>query len=181
MSGLRTCSAGHILDHTFPNVALGGITDRHLIVSKDDLNTAIDFLTEMMKNVQLYYDEMLRFSNWNLERFLYLHYMRRGLIPRIRRYPYIMASVRGEKDGWTINPGTYDQTENLTIKYTGELNSARAFRDVLTDKAAWIKFFADGGFDRLEDLTPQPFAKFEERATRAKWAINRILDKLGVG
>jgi hypothetical protein len=68
----------------------------------------------------------------------------------------------------------------MIIKYASELKAARIFRDILTDKHAWRKFHAEGGFERLQEMTPQSSRRFEVRASSAKWRWRQILDRLGL-
>jgi hypothetical protein len=158
----------------------GGITDRHLIVSPQDLQPSVDFLTELLRAPEEWDRELLRLRDWNLESFLYLQFSRRGLLSKIRRYPYVMATVRGPKDGSTWSLGNFDPDEGMIIKYASELKAARIFRDILTDKHAWRKFHAEGGFERLQEMTPQSSRRFEVRASSAKWRWRQILDRLGL-
>lgn len=173
-----------ILDSNFIWIPYGedslGLTDRHLIVSRQDLAISVDIISDILKNPMKLYKQMLRFSNWSLERYMYLHFRNHGLLRRIKRYPYIMATVRGPDDGATINWGEFDPEEGLIVKYFGELESARQYRNILTDGEAWRRFYVEGGFSGMNEVTPKPFRSYERPSRHLRWMVRVALDKLGL-
>jgi hypothetical protein len=156
----------------------GGLTDRHLVASSRDLPGCLDLLGDILCRPRELYREMSRFTGWNLERYIHLQFRRRGLLGRVRRFPYVMTAVRGEHDKSRWSWGQLDPTVGMIIKYPTELRAASKFRDQIKSRTDWHAFYAATRFQNLQDISPQiPFSNSPRRsfARRAAGKISRIL------
>jgi hypothetical protein len=116
----------------------GGITDRHLVVSREDLTASIDLIDDIVLWPEKLYEEMKHRDDWSPEVFLKFHLARRGLAPRVRRFPYVMYTARGlHETPSTWSPGRFDPSVKHVVKYPSEFTKARAYATVIRTKDDW--------------------------------------------
>lgn len=116
----------------------GGLTDRHLVVSREDLATALGLIDDILLRPTELYEEMKHRDDWNPESFLAFHLARTGLLSRVKRFPYVMYTARGTRDApSTWSPGRFDPSVGHVIKYPSEFRSAQAYATVIRTRADW--------------------------------------------
>ncbi|MAI13365.1 MAG: hypothetical protein CMM15_05055 [Rhodospirillaceae bacterium] len=107
----------------------GGITDRHAIVPSRFIESYLDILDQMMLQSNQYYSEMSAKPGWNLEQVIKFHLEQHGLLTSLRRFPYVMYSVRS-KDGTTRwSRGQWHPSLGYFIKYPKEYSGAMWFQN----------------------------------------------------
>lgn len=107
----------------------GGITDRNLLTSGSQFKDTLDILLTMMRDPQSWHNTM-NASSWtgfNLETVIQLHFERKHLMSKVKRYGQVMYNVRGN-DTWTRwwFTGQWDPVQQLRIKYWGEWVQSKA-------------------------------------------------------
>jgi hypothetical protein len=125
----------------------GGFTDRHLVVSREDAASVLGLIDDILLRPDELYEEMKHRSDWNPERFLALHLARKGLLARVKLFPYVMYSARGTRDTpstWT--PGRFEPSVRHVVKYPSEFRSARAYATTIRTREDWEK----GDWRRLD-------------------------------
>jgi hypothetical protein len=118
----------------------GGVTDRQFIANRRDTESILSFAEDIVCCPQKLYDDMKHHNGWNVEQFLDLQLVRKGMWDRVRFYPYIMFTVRDEHEGTRWAAGNYDSSVNMIVKYPNELNSARYFAERIKIKEDWSNF-----------------------------------------
>jgi len=103
----------------------GGITDRHLVVSKSDVQIALGVYEDIFYKPDELFEEMKCRQDWNLERYLDYQFQKRGIRSRCNFFPYVMYTVRHpqETSRWTM--GKYNPEVKQIVKYPSELLLAR--------------------------------------------------------
>lgn len=119
----------------------GGLTDRHLVVSADDLAASLGLIEDIVRRPRELMAEMAGRGDWNIERYMRLHFEKRGLAPRVRRFPYVMFAVRAQTDGSSWSWGQFDPEAGMIVKYKSELEQANAYKDVLKSREDWQHYF----------------------------------------
>jgi len=105
-----------------PGEDWGGVTDRHLVVSRDDILDAIDILPPFFSNPPER-DDLIH--NHNPERLLKHRWLEKGL--RIRYHPRTMftCAVRGDQTRWRKPRGAVPNVPGLFLKYPAEYRHSK--------------------------------------------------------
>ncbi|MDG4601623.1 MAG: class I SAM-dependent methyltransferase [Defluviicoccus sp.] len=127
----------------------GGFTDRHLVVSANDLEPALSLIDDIVVRPKALLTEMRRYNQWNIERYLRFQFTKRGLARRVRRFPYVMFTVRGTNDPSSWSWGRFDPDTGMIVKYPGEKHEAMKYRELIKNKDDWRSYF-----DNLANAKP---------------------------
>jgi hypothetical protein len=115
----------------------GGLNDRHLVVSRNDVVDCLNILEELLLHPSELYEE-LKDRDLNTERFLRHHLARKGILHKTKFFPYVMYLARAVSDDsptWTR--GRYEPATGHFVKYESEFRSARAFSTIIHSRADW--------------------------------------------
>jgi len=115
----------------------GGLTDRHLVVSRDDVIALLSLIDEIVVRPDEMIARLGHSPNLNIESYIYLNLRWRGLLSRTRLFPYVMFTVRDTGDPTSWAAGTWNDEAGMTVKYPVEYESAKQWRDQIPDHAAW--------------------------------------------
>jgi hypothetical protein len=116
----------------------GGLTDRHLIVSREHAAIALGVMEDILLRPDELYEEMKDQPSWNPEQFLAHHYARKGLLQRVKLFPYVMYLARGARDtGMTWSEGRYEPSVGHVVKYGPEFRRATANATVIKTRKDW--------------------------------------------
>jgi hypothetical protein len=116
----------------------GGCVDRHLVVSREDTAAALSLIDDILLRPDELYEEMKHHASYNFEQFLAHHFARKGLLPRVRLFPYVMYLARGVRDsGLTWSEGRYEPSVGHVVKYGPEFRSAKAYATVIRTREDW--------------------------------------------
>jgi hypothetical protein len=127
----------------------GGLADRHMVVSASDLAESLSTLGDILR----YPDDWERELNSrrkhcrNIEGVLEIYFNKRGLLSRVRRFPYVMFLVRGENDPTRWAEGVPDPKLGLRIKYPTEYRLAERWKDHFRCNADWHRWARAGRSD----------------------------------
>ena len=130
----------------------GGLCDRHLVVSVADLFTSCNLIEELLIRPQEMRSLMIKRSNWNIEQVIAMHFSRKNLMSKVKRFPYIMFLVRVPEDPTAWAAGEYIADVNMIVKYPSELKKAARYRSLIRSNEDWRLYFASSYFP---DLSPK--------------------------
>jgi cephalosporin hydroxylase len=116
----------------------GGLVDRHTVVSRKDVVSALSVIEDLLRNPDDWTEILPKMPDQNIECTLYRYFEREGLLSRLRRFPYIMYSVRGAKDSSRWSQGVYDQDTGQFIKYPREHAFALEAGKHYKSQADWL-------------------------------------------
>jgi hypothetical protein len=132
----------------------GGLTDRHLVVSSERLVECLNLIEDILLRPHEITTIMnSRGPNWNIERYIHLHYERNGLLLQVRRFPYIMFLVRGPDDPTAWSEGTYRDDIGMIVKYESELSLAKSYEGLITSRKDWERYLGPMGESEYAKIT----------------------------
>jgi hypothetical protein len=124
----------------FPNGEhWGGLPDRHLVVSRADVVNCLNLIEDiLLQPIQLYEEMKDKSTWWNLEQFLEHHLSRKGLLHKVKLFPYVMYLARMvSDDNPTWRPGHYEPAVGHYVKYEMEFRAASAYATIIHTRADW--------------------------------------------
>ncbi len=117
----------------------GGLNDRHLVASRADVENCLNVIEDLLLHPVELYEEIRPKTDWlNSETFLAYHLERKGLLQKVRRFPYVMYLARPVNDDsptWTW--GAYEGTAGHYVKYQTEFRAASAYATIIHSRADW--------------------------------------------
>ena len=116
----------------------GGLVDRHIVANPEDVIESLSMLIDVVSNPMDLYNDLTVYPNRNVEACLHNHFRKTNLLPRLRRMPYFMYSVRGEKDPTRWSTGHFINELGYSVKYPGELSAAMRTRETFKTQADWL-------------------------------------------
>jgi hypothetical protein len=118
----------------------GGLNDRHLVVSRTDVENCLNLIEGILLNPTQLYEEMKNQPGYNDERIFAHHLKGKELVHKVKRFPYVMYSARemdDESPTWSY--GRYEPTVRHYVKYEHEYRTAVAYATILRCRADWEK------------------------------------------
>ena len=112
----------------------GGYTDRHAVLSKNNVYDYLNLLEPILLEPDKLYDLMKLKNNWNLERYIKLYLSQKGYAKKVKLFPYIMFSVRNSRIKTTFRPGTFSFKHKFFIKYFKEYLSSMIMSFLIGDR-----------------------------------------------
>lgn len=109
-----------------------GYTDRHAVLSKENIHMYLDILDSLFLRSHEYYEEMKLKDDWNLERLIKFHLDKNG--GTVKEFPYVMYSVRPENGTTRWSPGEYSSRHGYYIKYPTEYEKSSYYQSVYSDQ-----------------------------------------------
>lgn len=108
-----------------------GVTDRHLVVNKEDLLPALDVLPAVLANPERY-RKVLGIVSGNPEKILKQRWQELGLWQRVRRFPRMMftCAMVGDTTRWK-QKSDFLVPEGVHLKYLKEYNASLATCDAM--------------------------------------------------
>lgn len=113
----------------------GGITDRHVILSKYNYREYLNLMSNIVTSPTEYFYKMVN-NHWNCEKFLKFNILDQQR--PIRCYPYHMYTVRQRNDHTTWAKGSYHSEHGHYIKYDQEYNSTTALENIIKNQNDWV-------------------------------------------
>ena len=148
----------------------GGVNDRHLVASRDDIENYLNVIDEVLLNPEQLYEEMKNESDWNDEKFLAHHLHRKGILKKVRRFPYVMYLARPLGDNSpTWSRGLLEPSVGHYVKYVEEFRAATAYATIIRSRVDWER--GDWKQFDLNSVVRRP-------APLLKQVYYRILDRL---
>jgi len=127
-----------------------GYTDRHVILSKKNIDSYLNILNNMIlksndylikmkdREAELYRRYKFR---WNLERLIKFNLEQNNVNQLVKYFPYIMYSVRSKNGSTRWAAGKYDPKLGYCIKYPSEWKRSSAYKERFNKSGKNIKEF----------------------------------------
>ena len=113
----------------------GGVTDRHVILNRDDLGAYLNLLEEILMRPKVLKVQMDWRTDWNLEKFIYFILVKSGREHKLRFFPYCMYSVRERYGSTSWAKGVWSKEHGFYIKYPTELEASKSVSLLLAAKS----------------------------------------------
>lgn len=107
----------------------GGYTDRHAVLSKENIHCYLDILTNITIRSFEYYTGMLFHNEWNLEQLIRYHLYKNNAMGSIREFPYVMYSVRSPNGTTRWSTGEFSENFGYYIKYQSEFDKSSYYKE----------------------------------------------------
>jgi len=100
----------------------GGYTDRHVVLSKNNIEVYLNILNNFVLRSNEYYMKMIGECDWNLEKTIKFHLQQNNVSHIVKEFPYVMYAVRNVDGVSRWSWGTYSNEFGYYIKYQNEYN-----------------------------------------------------------
>jgi len=104
----------------------GGYTDRHVVLSKNNIEKYLNILNNFVLRSNEYFSKMKKtvfrdtVYQWNLERLIKFNLEQNNVLSPVKEFPYIMYSIRNINGTSRWQMGTYSDKLGYYIKYQNE-------------------------------------------------------------
>jgi hypothetical protein len=119
----------------------GGYTDRHVILSNDNIESYLNILNNMVLKSNEYFMKMKIKENWNLEQLIKFNLKENNVLILVKLFPYIMYSVRNINGTTRWQKGTFSKKLGYYIKYENEYKSSLYFKELYVKSKLTIDEF----------------------------------------
>jgi hypothetical protein len=107
----------------------GGYTDRHVILSKNNIESYLNILNNLVLRSNNYFMKMKTRSNWNLEQLIKFHLEQNNVLHLVKEFPYIMYAVRNINGLTRWEKGIFSNELGYYIKYQSEYDKSSYYKD----------------------------------------------------
>jgi hypothetical protein len=107
----------------------GGYTDRHVVLSKNNIESYLNILNNFVLKSNEYFMKMKNEDNWNLEQLIKFHLKQNNVLQLVKEFPYIMYSVRSINGSTRWSQGSYSNELGYNIKYQSEYNKSNYYKN----------------------------------------------------
>ena len=104
----------------------GGYTDRHVILSKSQVEPYLNIFTNMVLKSNEYFMKLSSYGDLNLEKLIKFHLEQNG--QQVREFPYVMYSIRLPNGTTRWSAGTFYHDLGYCIKYNTEYEKSTAYK-----------------------------------------------------
>ena len=109
----------------------GGYTDRHVILSKNNIEPYLNILNNFVLRSNEYFTKMKNKHdwNWNLEHVIKFHFEQNNVLHLVKEFPYIMYSVRNINGTTRWSSGIYSNELGYYLKYPSEFEKSTYYKN----------------------------------------------------
>lgn len=125
----------------------GGYTDRHVVLSKNNIESYLNILNNFVIRSNEYFMKMKNKMDWNLEKVIKFHLQQNNVDHLVKEYPYIMYSVRNINGSTRWASGDYSNEFGYYIKYSTEYDKSTYYKKKFESSGMSIdEFYKNLGF-----------------------------------
>ena len=107
----------------------GGYTDRHVILSKKNIESYLNILNNMVLKSNYYFMKMKLYNKWNLEKLIKFHLEQNNVLNLVKHFPYIMYSVRNIDGSTRWSVGKFYHNLGYFVKYDSEYQKSSYYKE----------------------------------------------------
>ena len=107
----------------------GGYTDRHVVLSKNNIESYLNILNNLVLRSNEYFIKMKSHRNWNLEKLIKFHLEQNNVLHLVKEFPYVMYSVRNINGTTRWSQGNYSNKLGYYIKYQSEYDKSSNYKN----------------------------------------------------
>lgn len=123
------------------NEHYGGYTDRHVVLSKNNIESYLNILNNLVLKSNEYFIKMSSHNRWNLEQLIKFNLKENNVLHLVKEFPYIMYSVRNKNGSTRWSGGVWSQNLGYYIKYSSEYNKSNYYKDKFNNSKLDIDTF----------------------------------------
>ena len=106
----------------------GGHTDRHVVLSKNNIESYLNILNNLVLRSNEYFMKMNHKRDWNLEQLIKFHLEQNNVLHLVKEFPYVMYSVRNMNGTTRWSQGNYSKELGYYIKYQSEYDKSSYYK-----------------------------------------------------
>lgn len=118
-----------------------GYTDRHVILSKNNIESYLNILNNFILKSNYYFMKMKNDNTWNLEKVIKFHLEQNNVLHLVKEFPYIMYAVRNIDGTTRWSPGEYSNELGYYIKYFSEYYKSIHYKNLFENSGLTIHEF----------------------------------------
>jgi hypothetical protein len=119
----------------------GGYTDRHVVLSKNNIESYLNILNNMVLKSNDYFIKMKDYNQWNLEKLIKFHLQQNNVSQLVREFPYVMYSVRNINGTTRWSVGCFSYELGYYVKYESELDKSEYYKNKFENSGLTIDDF----------------------------------------
>ena len=120
----------------------GGYTDRHVILSKNNIEPYLNILNNFVLKSNDYFIKMKNYHEWNLEKLIKFNLDQQN--SSVKLFPYIMYSIRNKNGTTRWSVGQYSNKLGYFIKYQSEYDKSSLYKSNFEkSKLSIYEFYKD--------------------------------------
>ena len=119
----------------------GGYTDRHVILSKHNIEPYLNILNNFVIRSNEYFIKMKIHTEWNIERVIKFHLEQNKVLHLVRHTPYVMYTVRNINGSTSWSVGRFSNELGYYIKYPTEYNKSADYKTQFENSGLTIDEF----------------------------------------
>ena len=119
----------------------GGYTDRHVILSKNNIVEYLNIINCLVLKSNEYFMKMINYDEWNLEKLIKFHLEQNNVLHLVKEFPYIMYSVRNINGTTRWSCGKYSEKFDYYIKYQTEYEKSSYYKKKYENSGLTINEF----------------------------------------
>ena len=105
-----------------------GYTDRHVVLSKTNIESYLNILNNLVIRSNEYYMKMKNKYDWNLESLIKFHFEQNNVLHLVKEFPYVMYTVRNINGTTRWSQGIYSDKLGYYIKYPTEYDKSNDYK-----------------------------------------------------
>jgi len=106
-----------------------GYTDRHVVLSKNNIESYLNILNNLVLRSNDYFMKMKEHNSWNLEQLIKFHLKQNNVLHLVKEFPYIMYAVRNINGSTRWAHGNFSYKLGYYIKYQSEYDKSSYYKD----------------------------------------------------
>jgi hypothetical protein len=118
-----------------------GYTDRHVVLSKNNIESYLNILNNIVLKSNEYFIKMKNKNDWNLEQLIKFHLDQNNVLHLVKEFPYVMYSVRNINGSTRWQQGTYSNEFGYFIKYQSEYDKSSYYKNEFKNSRLCIDDF----------------------------------------
>jgi len=118
-----------------------GYTDRHAILTKNNIIPYLNILNNMVLRSNEYYMKMTTYHEWNLEKLIKFHLIQNNVLHQVKEFPYVMYTVRNINGTTRWAQGEFSNELGYYIKYSGEYENSSNYKNKFLQSGLTIDEF----------------------------------------
>lgn len=107
----------------------GGYTDRHVVLSKNNIESYLNIFNNMVFRSNEYYIKMKNKTNWNIEQLIKFNLEQNHVLHLVKEFPYVMYTIRNINGSTRWSHGIFSNSLCYYIKYHTEYDKSTDYKN----------------------------------------------------
>ena len=118
-----------------------GFTDRHVVLSKNNIESYLNILNNMVLRSNEFFIKMNNINDWNIEKLIGFNLEQNNVLHLVKEFPYVMYAVRNINGPTRWSGGIYSNELGYYIKYPSEYDKSSYYKNEFENSKVTIDEF----------------------------------------